>query len=64
MTPNNHTVVIDPKDIPDECYQIGCSILYSSIRRALADPVLKADFEAWKKEREARKEAAQLEATK
>ena len=42
---------IDPKKIPNVDYEIGCSVLAASIRRLLADPKIRAEYEAWKKAR-------------
>lgn len=42
---------IDPRKIPAEDYATGCRVLAASIRRALADPDTRADFERWKQER-------------
>ncbi|MCI8332641.1 MAG: hypothetical protein HFE78_07435 [Clostridiales bacterium] len=44
-------VTIDPSLIPKEDWQIACSVLKSSLHIALADPKLKAEYEAWKRKR-------------
>ena len=44
-------VHIDPKEIPNVDYKIGCSVLAASIRRLLADPEIRAEYEAWEKAR-------------
>jgi hypothetical protein len=44
-------VIIDPRNVPDEEYQTACSVLASSIRIALSDPILKAEYEEWKRRR-------------
>lgn len=41
-----------PEDIPDEVYEIWCSVLNRCVRLALADPVKRAEYEGWKKERQ------------
>lgn len=46
-------VVIEPRSVPAEDYQTACSVLASSIRLALADPEKRAEYEAWKKRRNA-----------
>lgn len=46
-------ITIDPADIPDEVYTIGCRVLASSIRLALSNPEKRADFERWKAARKA-----------
>lgn len=48
------TITIDPKAIPKEEYQTACSILASSIRLALKDPEKRAEYEEWKRKKEAR----------
>lgn len=45
-------VYIDPKNIPDRIYDLGCSILNFSVRRALSDPKLRLDYEKFKAEQE------------
>lgn len=51
MTPNK----LDPGSIPNGVYQSASAMLRKCIRKALADPVLRADYEQWKQEqREAR----------
>ena len=40
---------IDPKKVPNCDYDIGCAILARIIKRALEDPVNRADYEAWRK---------------
>ena len=45
-------VHIDPKEIPDVDYELGCRVLAASIRRILADPAKRAECEAWKAARE------------
>ena len=44
-------IFIDPKTIPSSVLETACRVLNSSIRLALADPVKRADFEAWKAKR-------------
>lgn len=41
-------VKIDPSLIPDHEYDQACEVLFASISMALANPVLRAEFEAWK----------------
>jgi hypothetical protein len=48
------TVHIDVKAIPDGIWDLGCSVLASSIRRALRDPEKRRDYERWKAERAAK----------
>lgn len=49
--PGLEAASIDPRKIPAEDYATGCRVLAASIRRALADPDTRADFERWKQER-------------
>ena len=42
---------IDPDKIPDVDYELGCRVLAASIKRILADPVKRAQYEEWKAER-------------
>ena len=42
---------IDPKSVPQSDYDRACKLLYACIKRALADPVLRADYEMWKAKR-------------
>lgn len=53
VTEMDERPAIDPKQVPDYAYDIACTILFSSISRALADPKLKAEYEAWKRSRSA-----------
>lgn len=43
---------IHPEDIPDDVYDMMCVVLNRSVRLALADPVKRAEYEAWKKEQQ------------
>lgn len=45
------TPKIDPAKVPDYAWDSGCRILQQCIRQALADPVLRKDFEDWKARR-------------
>jgi len=44
----NQEVKIRPEDIPDYAWQQGFRVLAQSIQRLLADPKLRAEYEAWK----------------
>lgn len=52
------TVRIDPSLIPDYVYDLTCSVLAECVTRALSDPKLRQEYEAFKKEYLAEKEAA------
>lgn len=41
---------LDPSDVPNGVYQSASAMLRKCIRKALADPVLRADYEQWKRE--------------
>lgn len=41
-------VHINPAQVSDCDYDLACAVLYSSISRALADPALRQEYEAWK----------------
>lgn len=41
---------LDPSDVPNGVYQSASAMLRKCIRKALADPVLRADYERWKQE--------------
>lgn len=41
---------LNPDNVPDWVYQSGSAMLRKCIRKALADPVLRADYERWKQE--------------
>ena len=43
----SEAVKINPKEVPAFEFQIACSVLATSIKRALADPQLRADFDRW-----------------
>lgn len=45
-TPNR----LNPNDVPNGVYQSASAMLRKCIRKALADPVLRADYEQWKRE--------------
>ncbi len=45
---NMDEVYIDPSLIPQSVFDEACSVLYSSIRAALSDPAVAAEFEQWK----------------
>lgn len=47
----SEAVRINPKEVPAFEFQIACSVLATSIKRALADPQLRADFDRWKERR-------------
>ena len=42
-------VKVNPNLIPDDTYDIGCSILATSIRSFFSRPEVKQEFEAWVK---------------
>lgn len=42
---------IDPRLIPAEDYTTGCRVLAASIRRTLADPETRSEYEDWKRRR-------------
>lgn len=42
-----------PEEIPAIKFQVAAVVLNESIRRALADPQLRADFERWRERRRA-----------
>ncbi len=44
-------VHINPEEIPEADYEIGCRILAESVRRFFEDPRVQADFEVWKEKR-------------
>lgn len=50
-SPEENEIVIDFKSIPRGTLDAACRVLTSSIQKALADPVKRAEYEAWKKER-------------
>lgn len=54
---NMNAVHIDPSRIPDCDYDLACTVLFSSISRALADPKLRQEYEEWKEKRNAAKAA-------
>lgn len=41
---------LDPSCVPNGVYQSASAMLRKCIRKALADPVLRADYERWKQE--------------
>lgn len=43
---------LDPSCVPNGVYQSASAMLRKCIRKALADPVLRADYEQWKKEQQ------------
>lgn len=45
-------VKIEPKKIPNVEMKIACKTLFQCLERAMADPQKRADFEAWKAQRE------------
>ena len=45
---------VDPALVPDCDYDLACTVLFSSISRALANPKLRAEYEAWKIENAAK----------
>lgn len=45
-------VRIKPEDIPDVDYEIGCSVLASSVRCFFERPGIKEEYEAWLKTRD------------
>ena len=47
-------VRVDPALVPDCEYDRICASLYESISMALANPKLRAEYEAWKKENAAK----------
>ena len=47
----SEAVKINPKDVPAFEFQIAWSVLATSLKRALADPQLRADFDRWKERR-------------
>ena len=44
----NEEVKVRPEEIPDYAWQQGFRVLAKSIQRALADPKIRAEYEAWK----------------
>lgn len=48
LTPEGDRPRIDPALIPDYAYDEACRVLNASIRRALADPELRRDYEEFK----------------
>ena len=50
-TGGQETVRISPDLIPAADYDVGCRVLAASIRHALADPVLRAQYEEWKRQK-------------
>lgn len=42
-------VRVDPKEIPDSDYEVGCSILASSVRCFFERPGIKEEYEEWLK---------------
>ena len=42
-------VRIDPAKVPDYAYDAACSVLAASISKALENPALRAEYEAWKR---------------
>lgn len=42
---------IDPALVPECDYERACRVLNVSVRRALADPKRRAEFEEWKRKR-------------
>lgn len=42
---------INIQEIPEHVFDIGCRVLRRSVKAALEDPALRAEFEKWRKER-------------
>lgn len=42
--------MLEPSNVPNGVYQSASAMLRKCIRKALADPVLRADYEQWKRE--------------
>ncbi len=55
------TVRIDPKLIPDYVWDESCRVLYSCITRALSDPKLRQEYEAFEAEYLASHNASETE---
>ena len=43
---------INTEEIPEHVFDIGCRVLYRSVKAALEDPALRAEWEEWKKRKE------------
>lgn len=43
---------INTADIPEHVFDTGCRVLYHSVKAALEDPAIRAEWEEWKKNRE------------
>ncbi len=41
------SVKINPNEIPDTDYDLGCSILASSVKRCFEQPGTKEEYEEW-----------------
>lgn len=50
----SNNVKINVCEIPDEEYDLGCSILASSVRRFFEQPGVKEEYEEWLKSDEAK----------
>ena len=48
-------VKINVDEMPDSVFDIGCSVLNSSIRRMFQDPDIRAEYEEWLKSDEAKR---------
>ncbi len=45
----NEPVKINPSDVPDDVYDIGCYVLSKCIRRFFKDPKNRKGYEEWMK---------------
>ena len=43
---------INTEEIPEHVFDTGCRVLYRSVKAALEDPALRAEWEEWKKRKE------------
>lgn len=50
-------VKVNPKEIPDADYDVGCSILATSVRRFFEQPGVQEEFEKWKQTEEGKRAA-------
>lgn len=48
----NHSTVVNAKEITEADYDLGCSILASSIRCFFSKPGIKEEYEVWVKSEE------------
>ena len=60
---NSQQVKINPDEIPQTDYDIGCSILVSCIRRFFEQPGIRKEYEEWLKSEDAKRFSKQENAS-